>query len=105
MTTISIEEATPNMTVAENVLAPGGAVFMKKGTRLTRAMLDTLRARGISQIQIQSVTEATANKPADIIDVNLIEGRFQKVRGDEIMETLLAAVIEYRTQDGNDHGA
>lgn len=50
--TVAIDDALEGMVLAHNLLDPGGAVLLPAGATLSAASLNSLRRRGIEQLQV-----------------------------------------------------
>ena len=56
--TVAIDDALEGMVLAHNLLDAGGAVLLPAGATLSTASLNSLRRRGIEQLQVVREAEA-----------------------------------------------
>jgi hypothetical protein len=104
---ISIDNAEEGMIIVKAVVNEQGNVLLSKGAILTKALIGKLTSLGISEV---CVDEAEDDESKDNISIEEspelkeLEYRFSDVRGNEIMEELIAAVKEYLTEKGDSNG-
>ena len=95
---ISIDNAEEGMIIVKAVVNEQGNVLLKKGVILTKVLIGKLRSLGTSEV---CVNEAEDDENEDNISIEEspelkeLEYRFSDVRGNEIMEELMAGVKDY----------
>jgi hypothetical protein len=104
---ISIDNAEEGMIIVKAAVNEQGNVLLKKGAILTKALIGKLRSLGISEVLVDEGDEVEATDNISIEEspeLKELEYRFSDVRGNEIMEELIAAVKEYLTEKGDSNG-
>lgn len=104
---ISIDNAEEGMIIVKAAVNEQGNVLLKKGAILTKALIGKLRSLGISEVLVDEGDEVKATDNISIEEspeLKELEYRFSDVRGNEIMEELIAAVKEYLTEKGDSNG-
>lgn len=106
MEMVDIENAKEGMMINE-VLNEQGNVLLKRGTILTKELIETLKSLGISAVYVDSAEKNDSPdtiSPAALIELKVLEHKFSDVRGNAIMEELMTAATEHITEKegGND---
>jgi hypothetical protein len=104
---ISIDNAEEGMIIVKAAVNEQGNVLLKKGAILTKALIGKLRSLGISEVLVDEGDEVEATDNISIEEspeLKELEYRFSDVRGNEIMEELIAAVKEYLMEKGDSNG-
>jgi hypothetical protein len=104
---ISIDNAEEGMIIVKAAVNEQGNVLLRKGAILTKALIGKLRSLGISEVLVDEGDEVEATDNISIEEspeLKELEYRFSDVRGNEIMEELIAAVKEYLTEKGDSNG-
>ncbi len=96
MKTVPIEQVSPGAKVAEDIRDPAGAVLLPRGGELDERLIAILRAKNISEVTLvtQRSPEEQAALAAQVREC--LDGRFQNVAGDPLMEGLKQMIFEYR---------
>lgn len=102
---IDLNNAESGMVIAEDTLNSRGSLILKKETVLTNDLIKKLRSWGVSEICVEG--EGHENTPAISKGIGMeeLETRFSDVRGNAIMEEIMAAVREYAAEKGPANGA
>lgn len=107
MEMVNIDNAKEGMIIVEDVLNKKGNILLKEGTILKKALIRKLKSLGISGVCIE---DAEKNDNTDNISLAIstglkeLEYKFSDVRGNAIMEELMAAVEEHITEKGGSNG-
>jgi hypothetical protein len=108
MEMVNIDNAKEGMIIIEGVLNKQGNVLLEKGTVLTKDLIGKLKSLGISEVYVENA-EKNNNPdtipPAVLTKLKELEYTFSDVRGNAIMEEIMAAVKEYITEKGSSNGA
>lgn len=98
METINIDDAKEGMTVIKEVLNEQGNVLLKEGATLTKHLIGRLKSLGISAVCVESAEKddnPDDSSPQVPTKLKELECKFSDVRGNEIMEELMAGVKDY----------
>lgn len=105
---INLDNAKEGMIISEDVSNNKGNILLKKGTALTVKVISRLKLLGILEVSVVNNKENDSqdNVPPAPMEMEELESKFSDVRGDAIMEELMAAVKEYITEreSSNDRG-
>lgn len=105
---INLDNAKEGMIISEGVLNNKGSILIKKGTTLTADMIRKLKSLGIMEVCVVNTDkdDSQDNVSPEPMEMEELEHKFSDVRGDAIMEELMAAAKEYITErgSGNDTG-
>ena len=107
MEIVDIDNVKEGMIIIEDVLDKQGNVLLKKGTILTNALIGKVKSLGISGVCVKNAEKngSTNNISLEIsTDLKELEYKFSDVRGNKIMEEIMAAVKEYITEKGGSNG-
>jgi len=107
MEIINIDDAKEGMTVLKEVLNEQGNVLLKEGATLTKPLIGRLKSLGISAVCVESAEKndnPDDSSPQVPTELKELECKFSDVRGNEIMEELMAAVKEYMREKGGGNG-
>jgi len=107
MEMVNIDDAKEGMIVIEEILNEQGNVLVKVGTILTEDLIRNLKSLGISGVYVENPEKSNGPdniSPAESIELKELEYKFSDVRGNAIMEELMAAVKEYITEIGSSNG-
>ena len=107
MEMVNIDNAREGMVIIEEILNEQGNVLLKQGTTLTKALIGKLKSLGISGVCVENAEKDDSPNnisPAESTELKELECKFLDVRGNEIMEELMAAVKEYITEKGSSNG-
>ncbi|MDI6790305.1 MAG: hypothetical protein QME44_06430 [Thermodesulfobacteriota bacterium] len=102
---IDLNNAESGMVIAEDTLNSRGSLILKKGTVLTDDLIKKLKSWGVSELCVEGDGQENTPAISKGIGMEELEGRFSDVRGNAIMEKIMAAVREYVAGKGSAHGA
>jgi len=94
---VDIDTATEGMIIDE-IVNDQGTVLLKKGTALTENLIEKLKSLGIAQVYTltaESNDRQDRISSAELPELEELEKRFSDVRGNAIMEEVMAAAKEY----------
>ena len=107
MEMINIDDAKEGMIIIEEILNEQGKVLVKKGTTLTKDSIGKLKSLGTSGVCVEN-SEKEDNpgtiSPEISTELKELEYRFSDVRGNVIMEELMATIKEYILEKGSSDG-
>jgi hypothetical protein len=104
---IDIDNAEEGMITVKAVVNEQGNVLLNKGVILTKVLIGKLRSLGISEVLVDEGEEVKATDNISIEEspeLKELEYRFSDVRGNEIMEELMAAVKDYIMEKSGNNG-
>jgi len=105
---INLDNAKEGMIISEDVSNNKGNTLLKKGTALTVKVISRLKSLGILEVSVVNTkkNDSQDNVSPALTEMEELEYKFSDVRGDAIMEELMAAVKEYITEreSSNDRG-
>jgi len=107
MEMVNIDDAKEGMIVSEEILNEQGNVLVKGGIILTKDLIRKLKLLGISGVCVENAEKNDGPNnisPAESTELKELEYKFSDVRGNEIMEELMAAVKEHITEKGSRNG-
>jgi len=107
MEMVDIDSTKEGMIIIEEILNEQGNVLLKEGTALTKGLIRKLKSFGISEVCVENPEKnGSPDNMSSAVSTELkeLEYRFSNVRGDAIMEELMAAVKEYITEKGSSDG-
>jgi len=92
MQTISLEQATPGMVLAKDVVKPEAAspvLICGRGMELTEALLERLHRIGITRVTVQGRPVAGGGEEATLEDLLAgLDARFKRHESDPLMAKL-----------------
>ncbi len=106
---LKIDDAKEGMIIVEDVLNKLGNVLLKKGTALTANLIGTLQSLEIPGVRVEDGGNSTENgddspdnsSPAVSTQFEELEYKFSDVKGNPIMEEIMATVKEHITEKGS----
>ena len=107
MEMVNIDDAKEGMIIIKEVLNEQGNVLVKEGAILTKDLIRNLKSMGISGVCVENAEKNdTPDSNSQPVSAALkeVEYRFSDVRGNAIMEELMAAAKEYITERGSSNG-
>lgn len=107
MEIVNIDDEKEGMIISEEILNEQGNVLVKGGTVLTKDLIGKLKLLGISGVCVENPEKnGSPDNMSSAVSAELkeLEYRFSDVRGNEIMEELMAAVKEHITEKGSSNG-
>jgi hypothetical protein len=98
MPLLPIDKVAPGMKTATPVVDAGGAMLMREGAEITPELLERLRARKITSIDVLpsggTPPSSVARKAVDPATAEAaLQHAFEKVAGQPVMKALLDAAI------------
>jgi hypothetical protein len=102
---IDLNNAEAGMVISADTLNSPGSLILKKGTVLTDDLIKKLRSWGVSEICVEGEDQEIPQPISKGMGMEELETRFSGVRGNAIMEEIMAAVGEYMAEKGPAHGA
>jgi len=107
MEMVDIDNAREGMIIVEEILNEQRNVLAGEGTILTRDLIRKLKSLGISGVCVENAerNDSSDNVPPGLLtEIQELEYRFSGVRGNAIMEELMAAVKEHIVEKGSNNG-
>jgi hypothetical protein len=113
MAMVNIDDAEEGMTIIADVKNKQGSVLLKGGTTLTSDLIKGLKALKIPEVDVRhdddhqdlgKLSSTAPDKPENPTKLVELERKFSDVRGNSIMEEIMAAVKEYLTEKRNQNG-
>ena len=104
---ISIDNAEEGMIIAKAVVNEQGNVLLKRKAILTKALIGKLRSLGTSEVCVDEAEDDENEGNISIEEspeLKELEYRFSDVRGNEIMEELMAALKDYIMEKSGNNG-
>ena len=93
---ISVEQAKPGMTLAQEIVRDDGVLLCQKGAELTDTLLRMLERLNFETIQIEAGSTETPEERAERLaeEEAKITYRFSRVTSDPILAELKKALLE-----------
>jgi hypothetical protein len=113
MQMVDIEDAKEGMTIVADAKNNQGKVLLRAGTTLTDDLIKGLRALKVPGVYVdndndsQSPTEISPEisaEPEELTALIELEHKFSDVRGNVIMEEIMAAAKEHLKEKGSQNG-
>ena len=104
---INLDDAKEGMVIIEEIRNKGGNILLKEGSTLTKDLIDKLNSLGIPGVCVDKADENDSPgnfSPAISPELKELEYKFSNVRGNSIMEELLAAAKEVIIEKGSGDG-
>ncbi len=110
---INIDDAKEGQTITVDVKSSEGKVLLKAGTTLTADLIKGLRALKVPGVYVDNdndsqgpanISSAGSAEPDEPTELTELEHKFSDVRGNAIMEEIIAAVKEYLAEKGSQNG-
>jgi hypothetical protein len=102
MKRVLIENISDKMVLAKEVCGTSGSVLLAKGTMLTASMGHRLKNWGVQFVYVEGEEESPQQGSVETISPEeiraLLENKFSKVIGSEIMKKIFAAVYKFKIQ-------
>lgn len=92
---LSLAEAQPGMTLAEDVKDSGRSVLLPKGTVLAASHLASLARRGITQLSVLAPAAAPSAEEIEATRLRL-DHLFRRVGDDDLSRALQRTVMDFR---------
>ena len=95
MRTVSLDRAKPGDRLAEPVASEKGVLILPKGVKLTVAMLDSLRRRGVGHVSVEGQDpDAPPPKSTEELLADL-DVRFRGLEANTVMMSIKSIVREH----------
>jgi len=94
---VSLDEVSPGISLALDVVDPAGNVLLRKDSLLTDANIAKLRNKKIASISI-CIEDNISNEQEYERVTRLLEHQFRKMIDDPDMQKLKSIILEYRTR-------
>lgn len=102
MKRVLIENISDKMVLAKEVCGTSGSVLLAKGTMLTASMGHRLKNWGVQFVYVEGEEESPQQGSVETISPEeiraLLENKFSRVIGSEIMKKIFAAVYKFKIQ-------
>ncbi len=113
MEMVNMDDAKEGMTITADVKSSQGKVLLKAGTTLTADLIKGLRALKVPEVYVDNdndshgpanISSAVSAEPDEPTELTELKHKFSDVRGNAIMEEIMAAVKDYLTEKGSQNG-
>jgi hypothetical protein len=102
MKRVLIENISDKMVLAKEVCGTSGSILLAKGTVLTASMGHRLKNWGVQFVYVEGEEESPQEGSVETISPEeiraLLENKFSRVIGSEIMKKIFAAVYKFKIQ-------
>ncbi len=113
MEMVNIDDAKEGLTITADVKSSQGKVLLRAGTTLTADLIKGLRALKVPGVYVDNdndsqdpanISSPESVEPDEATELAELEHKFSDVRGNAIMEEIMAAVKEYLAEKGSQNG-